>query len=72
MRQNRGHHLEYMDATSGGNSGSPLYLIKDEGSQKEAYVVGVHVGCIGSKSEDKGNCAVILSRHMNMAMVLPD
>ena len=58
-----------MDATSGGMSGSPLYFIKDDGSQKMAYVVGVHVGSVGSV--DKGNCAVILSQHMNIAMQLP-
>ena len=58
-----GRHILYMDATTPGNSGSPLYFMREEQSEKKAYVLAVHVG---SSSEGKGNCAVPLCRHMEI------
>ena len=62
-----GRHILYMDATAKGNSGSPLYIIKEEQSHKKAYVIGVHVG----GSQDKENRAVPLALHMPIATEFP-
>ena len=56
-----------MDATTGGTSGAPLYILKNEPSGPKAYVVAVHVGFI---NEDKGNCAVPICKHMQISTEL--
>ena len=46
-----------------GNSGSPLYILREEQSQKKAFVVAVHVG---ASSVGMGNCAIPLCKHMEI------
>ena len=58
-----------MDATTPGNSGSPLYMLREEQSQQKAYVLAVHVG---HSSQGKGNCAVPICRHMDISTEFPE
>ena len=58
-----GRHMLYMDAITLGNSGSPLYMLREEQSQKKAFVVAVHVG---NSSGGMGSCAVPLCTHMEI------
>ena len=46
-RLHKGKHLMYLDATTGGQSGSPLYFIEKILGQLKAFVIGVHVGGTG-------------------------
>ena len=72
QRLKDGRHLLYMDATTKGMSGSPLYILKEEKSAVNAFVVAVHVGSNGSKAlGGKGNCAVPLCRHMEIDAEFP-
>ena len=72
QRLKDGRHLLYMDATTKGNSGSPLYILQTVQSEKKAYVVAVHVGSNGSKANGgKGNCAVPLCLHMEIDVEFP-
>ena len=50
----------YLDATTGGQSGSPLYFMEKKSGQLNAFVIGVHVG--GEK--DIANYAVPISYSM--------
>ena len=59
-RLHKGQHLMYLDATTGGQSGSPLYFIEKNQDEIKAYVIGVHVG--GEK--DIANYAVPISYSM--------
>ena len=59
-RLHKGQHLMYLDATTGGQSGSPLYFIEKIQGDIKAYVIGVHVG--GEK--DIANYAVPISYSM--------
>ena len=56
--RNNGQQLTYKGATNGGNSGSPVYLMKDA---THAMVVGIHTG--GSKPADQ-NYATWIRRHI--------
>ena len=58
IRLRKGRHLLYRDATSPGQSGSPLYYIDED--KKKAFVVATHVG--GNRII--GNSAVPISNHM--------
>ena len=49
-------------ATFGGNSGSPIYRMKDK---RRACVVGIHVG--GDEDKDE-NYAVRINRHMSIGI----
>ena len=62
----KGRHILYRDATSPGQSGSPLYYIDDD--KKKAFVVATHVG--GNRII--GNSAVPISNHMKTFKTWPD
>ena len=56
----KGQHLMYLDATTGGQSGSPLYFIEKSLGQLNAFVIGVHVG----GEQDIANYAIPISYNM--------
>ena len=59
-----GRHLLYMDTTTKGISGSPLY--KFDPDMKKALAIGVHVG----GNRDTGNAAVPLWYHNELRETL--
>ena len=59
-RLHNGQHLLYLDATTGGQSGSPLYFIEKNLGQLNAFVIGVHVG----GEQDIANYAIPMSYNM--------
>ena len=59
VRLPKGRHIYYMNATSAGMSGSPIYCYnKKQGGNSHAYAIGVHVG--GAQA----NWAVPICYHM--------
>ena len=58
-----GQHLLYTDATTPGNSGSPIFLLKDGDTSQEAFVLAVHVGGV---QQNIANCAIPISYHINV------